>query len=270
MSLLLRVSLSPSMRRQAAGFALCLCISMQAAGGEPAPLRIGVPYLPPPANVPAARLYTQEGFELDLAAEIGRRAGRQIALIDVGRGGAAALASGRVHALVIRVKENDGGFAAMEVLPAGYESGLSVAMRSDTDIRSWDKLAGRTVCVAAPNEDAQRLARSMGAKLALQPVPALSLMRVRTGECDAAIHDAEMLKNLFGDPEWTKFSATLPTRDKTRLAVVLPRASGPAFDAVRSALRSGVERAFWREALQEWAKNVALEVYLDQDGPDCH
>ena len=241
------------------------------ASSEPTPLRIGVSYVPPPADIPAARLYTQEGFDLDLAGEIGRRLGRKVTLVGIGHEGAAeAVTSGRLDALIVRLAEDDTEFASLDVVPSGYTSSLSVSMRIDTDVSGWDKLAGRTVCVSAANQDAQLLARSLGAKLAVQPAPALSLMRVRTGECDAALHDEETLRSLLGDPEWKKFSATLPAQAPTRLAVVLPKAGGPQIDAIRSAIPNGSDRRFWNERLAQWAKDVALEVYLDQDAPDCH
>ncbi|MFK8252099.1 hypothetical protein [Ancylobacter terrae] len=45
-----------------------------------APLRIGVTHLPAKADVPAARVYTEDGFDLDLAAELdaNRKAGATI------------------------------------------------------------------------------------------------------------------------------------------------------------------------------------------------
>ena len=253
----------------AALLGMVLCVTTP-AWSEPAPLRIGISYVPAKADVPAARLYTQEGFDMDLATEISRRLGRKVALVDTGHEGATeALLSGRVDALVVRLPVGE-SLSNLDAVPSGYASGLSVAMRTDSTISNWEQLAGRTVCVAATNQGAQLLARSLGAKVAVQPVPALSLMRVRTGECDAALHDEATLTSLLGDPEWTKFSATLPARQHTYLAVVLPKAGGPQADAIRAAIPAGEDRRFWNDRVAQWAKDVALEVYLDQDAPDCH
>jgi polar amino acid transport system substrate-binding protein len=238
---------------------------------EPVALRIGVPYVPVPTNTPEARLYTEEGFELDLAAEIGKRLGKKVELVEVAdEMGAATLDAGRIDALFARIGNENPHLAAVQIVPAGYASGLSVAMRSDTNVRSWQDLAGRTVCVSQGNQRAQALAQSAGAKLVVQRVPALSLVGVRTGECDAAIHDALLLERLFADEQWKKFSATLPAKEPTRLVVLLPRAQGGLFDRVRGAVEEMADTNEWTARRNNWVTTVAFEVYLDQDAPDCH
>ncbi len=274
-----RPSLHIPFLRAACLWALVASASLAAVGmvasATPAPtpstpLRIGVTHLPAKADVPAARVYTEDSFDLDLAAEIGRRLGRPVVLVDTGHEEAPdTLIGGRVDALVLRLPEGTTDLPALDVLPAGYSSSLTVAMRTDTSVRRWEDLAGRTVCVAQANQQAQLLARSLGATVVVQPVPALSLMRVRTGECDAALHDETTLTALFADPEWKKFSATLPPRDATELAVVLPRTGGPEAEALRAAIPTG-DHPFWEARVAQWARDVALEVYLDQDAPDCH
>ena len=238
---------------------------------KPTAVRIGVTYVAPVPATPAARLYTEEGFEAELAAEIGKRLGRPVEIIDVGEdSGVLGLGTGRLDAVITRVSDDDGRFASAEILATGYASGLSVAMRSDTLIRDWRDLAGRTVCVSAANRHAQALAHAAGAKVLVQPVPALSLMRVRTGECDAALHDEFVLGRLFGDKEWRKFSTTLPAREASRLVVVLPREWNPLADQIRQIVASVESENGWAARAQRWASNVAFEIYLDQDGPDCH
>ncbi|GLK83906.1 substrate-binding protein [Ancylobacter defluvii] len=253
---------------------MLLAASAVAGSAAPAPLRIGVAHVPPKADVPAARLYTQDGFDLELAAEIGRRLGRKVELVDIGDQAAEALAAGRID---LAVAPQDGALpSGVELLPSGYQSGLSVAMRTDTDIRSWEGLAGRKVCVVASNDRARRLVRAVGGQEVVQPVPALALMQVRTGECDAAIHDEVVLRRLFGEAEWKKFSATLPARDSTPLVVALPAdgtrpgSQAPPAEALRSTLAALADSRFWDRKTGEWATNVALEVYLEQDAPDCH
>ena len=238
---------------------------------EPPIIRIGVPYVPVPTSSPEARLYTEEGFELDLAAEIGKRLGKKVELVEVeDETGATALDAGRVDALFARISDEDLRFAGVEVVPAGYASGVTVAMRSDTSIRSWQDLAGKTVCAAQANRQAQRLAEAAGARLLVRRVPALSLVGVRTGECDAAIHDALLLDRLFTDEQWKKFSATLPAKNPTRLVVLLPRAQGRLFDRVRAAVEEMADADEWTARRNNWVTTVAFEVYLDQDAPDCH
>lgn len=261
------MTVATGLRRCTAALALLAGAGLPAAWGEPAPLRIGVAHVPAEVDVPAARLYTQDGFELDLAAEIGRRLGRKVELVAVGEDPAPALAAGRVDLAIGRQEADTPG---IERVPSGYESGLTVAMRADTAIRGWDDLAGRTVCVVASNDAARRLVREQGGREVVEAVPALTLMKLRTGECDAALHDAAVLGRLFGEAEWKKFSATLPARHPTRLAVALPATGGLPAGELRTTLAVLADSPFWDARTAEWAKNVALEVYLEQDAPDCH
>lgn len=250
---------------------MALGVAGSARAVEPLTLRIGVPHVSPPPDLPAARLYTEDGFETEFATEMGRRLGRKVTLVAVeAEAAVVALAEGRIDALVERQAKGPLATGDLEVIASGYESGLSVAMRSDTDIRSWEALAGRTVCVVASNARARRLVHALGAREIIEPVPALTLMRVRTGDCDAALHDEAVLRRLFGEKEWTKFSATLTPRDSSRLVVILPGAAEPRAATLRQTVAALSEPEAWRKRIDQWAQNVALEVYLEQDAPDCH
>ncbi|MEZ2410379.1 transporter substrate-binding domain-containing protein [Bosea sp. RCC_152_1] len=229
-------------------------------------LRIGVPYLPPVSKSIEARLYTEESFELDLAREVGARLARPVELVRLGEEETgAALASGRVALVLTR-----GATPAGTGLSTGFSSGLAASMRSDTSIRRWEDLAGKTVCISEANEPARKLAEGYGAAVRAERAPARSLMRVRTGECDAAIHDEELLRRLFSRKEWQKFSATLPAAPATELRAVLPAAASPLNDELARAIATLGVPAEWKRREERWVANVAFEVYLEQEAPDCH
>lgn len=252
--------------RTAVRAAALAVLAAQAAAAAPAPLRIGVAALPPESPTPAARLYTDEGFERDLARGIGRALGREVILVEA-PDAAAALAADRVDLALARLPE--GAQAGAEAVETGYGSALGLSMRTDTDIRDWGDLAGRTLCLSAENAEARRLAEAAGARVRAEGSPARSLMRVRTGECDAALHDAALLAALFEREGWGKFSAGLPPRAPSRLVALL--GPDPALAAeVRAAAAELGAPAAWEERRRRWARNVAFEVFLDQDAPDCH
>lgn len=250
-----------------------------AAGDGTVPLRVGVAFVPPPYTTTDVRLYTEEGFDLDLARALGQRLGRPVALIEVpvGQGWAAALRSGAVDLVVARVAPDDPLYDAAVVRTAtvrktGFASGAAVAMRTDTTIRHWDDLRGRTVCLSEADRRARAIATGLGARLRVERAPARSLMLVRTGGCDVALHDAALLAELFERPAWRKFSTTLPARTPTDLVVALPEpAPDPDLAARVAAALDGIGTdAAWAERRRRWAANVALEVQLDQEAPDCH
>src|SRR3546814_5705323 len=79
-----------------------------------------------------------------------------------------------------------------------------------SDIKSWQQLKGRTVCLSEGGRYVGALTRQYGAVEIVFKAPADSLLALRTGGCDAAVHDDVMLKELLKLPEWKKFSASLP------------------------------------------------------------
>ncbi|MGI2033916.1 hypothetical protein ACRQ1B_16100 [Rhizobium panacihumi] len=233
-------------------------------------LKIGVSYVPPEPRITDTRLYTEEGFELDLGRDIGKSLQREVVFIQVADGDRQkALVEGVVDLTIgseVGSRAQDG-----RTFLAGASAGLSVAMRSDTAIRQWSDLRGKTVCIAQANERSRKLARDLGAKVREERAPARSLMWVRTGDCDAAIHEKPVLDRLFSEKNWQKFSATLPPEAPASLTVnVAPQVPEALAGAVGQAVSGFNTKEGWHTRIGRWAANVAFEVYLDQEAPDCH
>lgn len=235
-----------------------------------APLRIGVDWLPPP-DTPDMRLYMEEGFELDLAAEIARGLGGELKLSLVAPGDAArALAAREVELVLARAAADDPLRRTALIVETGFQSGLSLAMRSDRPLGSWSELRGRVVCASEANRHARDLAERLGARVEVLRAPAPALMHVRTGDCDAAIHDRALLDPLFARMSWQKFSATLPPVEPTALVVAVAPGDAALAEAVRAVLAPGTTRERWRQREEKWAATVSFEVYRDQVAADCH
>ncbi len=235
-----------------------------------APLTVGVTFLPPP-DTPESRLYQEEGFELELAAELSHVLGVDVKPVLVApEEQARALAEGRVNALIIRIDRTDTLPDGAHVLPSGLSSGLSAVMRSDTGIRRWEDLKGRTVCVSQAHVQAQKLARKLGASVRTYRAPAPALIGARTGECDAALHDHASIAPLFQKREWQRFNATLPETTPVPLAVVVAQDKPALARQLRRALSQTQLAATWPQRQKRWAGTVAFEVYRDQVAGDCH
>lgn len=233
-------------------------------------LRIGVL----PSAMPlhsATRAYTEEGHELALARALGEHLGAapQFAAL-APEAFAGALARGQVDAILVRGPVHYAARAGLQVLPTGYRSGTAAAMRSDQPLRRWEALRGKTVCVSRANLGAQALAQRAGARLQLFDAPAQALVQVRTGACDAALHDEAQLQALFQRREWHKFSATLPAAAPAELLLLASAARPHALQALQQAVAAERRAPAWQERNTRWAANVAYEAYFDQIGPDCH
>lgn len=155
-------------------------------------------------------------------------------------------------------------------IPVGYSVAQMAIMRSDTAIKHWEQLKGRTVCISEGGHDVGTLAAKYGAIEQIYKAPADALIAVRTGVCDAAVHDSAMLEELIKLPEWKKFSARLPATARSTLAFVVPTNDGKTIAALRQAANAWIAAGYTDTLVKKAVQAIAFEVYLDQDVPDCH
>ncbi len=234
------------------------------------PLKIGLAYIPPDKD-PGDRIYVEEGFEAQLAQEIGDRLGASIELVPVQASQyESALSDGRIDAVIARLHDNDPLHRTARVMRTGYASGLSPVARSDRPLKSWKDLAGQIVCITEANDPARRIAESVGSTVQTLRAPAQALMLVRTGECDAAIHDQAVLNILFAKLSWHKFSATLPPVETTSLVVAVAAHREALAQELSRAISDISSQDIWQKRRERWASLVAFEVYRDQVAVDCH
>jgi polar amino acid transport system substrate-binding protein len=241
-------------------------------------LRIGQDYVPP-AYTAGAKFRTPEGVDVILAEDIAKRL--KLTLDSVRNAGNSgdgkavqALKGARPDIALVTVDENlarSGAAADGSVLiPTGYSAGAMAIMRTDTDIRKWEQLKGRTVCLSEGGSYVGQIAARYGAVEKVMRAPADSLLAVRIGQCDAAVHDDTMLKELLKLPEWKKFSAQLPPQSRSTLMIRIPATDSTAIAYFRQAVVEWSRGDFWAALKKKWTNTVAFEVYLDQNVPDCH
>lgn len=261
----------------ALAFALGLAASQPSAAasaaegaGPHAAAAIGVHYIPP-ALKPGASPRTPEGVEwaiLERMHDQERGAVRPVGLSPDQAGN--VVRTGGVALALAALPANAGlAWGGARVVPLGYNFGAMAIMRSDTDITRWEQLRGRKVCVAQGGWFAGSITSRFGAVEVAHPSPADALIGLRVGDCDAAVHDSQLLEELVKFPEWKKFSARLPVIDERQLAFLVAETPSPAYELARRTARQWRGSAFPR-LVRQMAQNIAFEVYLDQDVPDCH
>jgi polar amino acid transport system substrate-binding protein len=230
-------------------------------------LRLGVDYVAPAIALSDYETRWPEGFEAKIAGELGAALKMRTELVAVRpEERVAALATHSVDLLLVPLAGSGNLGPQVETVDTGYRTRLTALLRSDTAITSWTALSGRVVCVADGNAGARALAERQGAFVRVLKAPAKSLAQTRTGDCDAAIHDEAVLRELVKQPNWEKFSATLAPSDPYRLVFAV--SAGDRSSA--KALKAIAHDWNWPAWQQKWAAEVAFEVYLEQDAPDCH
>ena len=253
--------------------AVFAAIESRAASSVPLPvtvLRIAMA----PTTLPVStgeRDYTNGGFEAVYAQALAKHLGVEARLVPLPHGAQAeALRQGEVDLVLTRPGAAATPQDGLRALDTGYRSGLSVAMRSDTDVRAWKDLAGLVVCTTAENLRAHEQAAQVKGRLKVFDAPAQALVQVRTGACAAAILDRSQLEPLLAQKEWLKFSATLPATRDSPLEAWLDEGRVGLAAPIRTAMQAIGTTGHWAQRRQKWAANVAFEVYFDQTGPDCH
>jgi len=167
-------------------------------------------------------------------------------------------------------KGNALDFPSMTAIATGQVTRPMAIMRTDTDIKSWQQLKGRTVCVAEDGRYVGRIAHQFGAVEQVYRAPADSLLALRIGECDAAVHDDTLLKALLRFPEWNKFSASLPPGEASVQYFLVPADRQELANRIRNLVAGWKSGGYYGKLIAKMTQDIAFEVYLDQTVPDCH
>jgi polar amino acid transport system substrate-binding protein len=214
---------------------------------------------------------TPEGMETALVEDLAARLKTEPAFMALApQGHAEALKSGKADVVLTILGDTDLPTPTATIIPTGYASSAMAIMRADTDIKSWDQLKGRTVCVSEDSRFAGSITARHGAVEKRYRAPADSLLALRTGACDAAVHDSGLLKELIKLPEWKKFSATLPALADKRLVFVIPASDAKTAQVVQRVAMQWRREGRLAQLTTKKVRTIAFEVYLDQDVPDCH
>lgn len=245
------------------------------ASGEADPItsaaeaRIGVSYMPPPF-VGGAKVRTPESTDTLLAESLSEQLKLRPGLVPVGTADPSSALHAQSLDLLLMALPKGAIVQGAQIIPTGHRLKRMAIMRSDTDIKSWEQLKGRTVCVAEGGLYTGTIAPQFGAVEIVYPAPADALLALRVGECDATVHEASLLTALLKFPEWKKFSATLRPTDALEQVLVLPVSRKDLEPAVRRVVKSWRSSDHIDNLVARMAQDIAFEVYLDQTVPDCH
>lgn len=240
------------------------------AASEVAPLAVALSYVPPPF-VGGSKVRTPESTATLLVEEVAKELNRRPNLVELDAT-AASLPAADVDFAVVDLPRED--VKALEqgltAIATGQVTRPMAIMRTDTDIKSWKQLKGRTVCVSEDGRYVGRIAQQYGAIEQIYRAPADSLLALRIGECDAAVHDDILLKALLRFPEWKKFSASLTPGEPAAQYFLVPGNKPQLVKALEDKVKHWKAQGHYRKLMAVMTRDIAFEVYLDQEVPDCH
>ncbi|EJN09600.1 transporter substrate-binding domain-containing protein [Herbaspirillum sp. YR522] len=252
---------------------LLMCAATAGAGvlddaRQAGALRVGLDYVPP-VYKGGMKFRTPERIDTVLAEDLAGQFKLKPDLVGNGPDAARSFRGARADVVLTLAGDGEAPTADTVVIPTGYSAGGMAIMRTDTTIKKWEDLKGRTVCMSEGGPYVGSLASRYGAVEKVMRAPADALLAVRVGECDAAVHDDAMMKTLLKLPEWKKFSAQLAPTGRRQLVLKVRGADAADLAALRQAAARWSDD-YWAGVKKKWANDVAFEVYLDQNVPDCH
>lgn len=251
-------------RRRIAGCVLGIGLGTLGLSAGAAAAAVGVAQVPA-ASVPGAKVRTPARIEVLAARQAVGATGDVQAVADPGRAWA-LLDQGGIDGW-LGVADPAALGPAVQASDLHYSLSPLAILRTDTDIHDWRALSGRTVCLAADGRYVGEISARYGAIEQVYPSVTDALLGVRTGACDAMVHDQAFLEALLKFPEWKKFSVRLePYRQVSLLRVVARQAPEKALASVLKATSPSSLAALTARQ----ARDIAFEVYLDQVVPDCH
>lgn len=153
----------------------------------------------------------------------------------------------------------------LEINKLDWAANPVLIMRTDTDIKNWQAIEKRSICISKDSRYIGELESLYGAIEYIYPTVTDALLALRIGECDASLQEEEFVNELLSYPEWQKFSARLQPYKYVNL-VELQLAD----DVAGQQLLKLLDSAQLKSLVESQAKDIAFEVYLDQTVPDCH
>ncbi|UYO95219.1 transporter substrate-binding domain-containing protein [Pollutimonas sp. M17] len=241
-------------------------------GGAAKSLVVGMHYVVPPF-VGGSKVRTPEAIDTALAEDLAAKLDADLRTVPMavpGSGNQAGRLALKADVALAAIGPGQVPPPSFTAVPTGYTARPMAIMRTDTDIKAWDQLKGRTVCLSEGGLYVGDMARRYGAIEIIFKAPADSLLALRTGGCDAAVHDDVMLKELLKLPEWKKFSASLPPGPAAPLAFIVPEDDAATVSLLKKLVLEWKRKKHLADLTRTRVRDIAFEVYLDQVVADCH
>lgn len=244
-------------------------VASESDGERAGELVVGVRHVVPPF-VAGSKVRTPENIETLLVDEVAKSMQRTPRYIAADASSSSVSPETFDFVVADLPKGSPPVFPSMTAIATGQVTRPMAIMRTDTDIKSWTQLKGRTVCLAEDGKYVGKIAQQYGAIEQVYRAPADSLLALRIGECDAAVHDDTMLTALLRFPEWKKFSASLPPGNASAQYFLVPAQRKELANRLRILVAGWQSKGYYGKLIADMTHDIAFEVYLDQTVPDCH
>jgi polar amino acid transport system substrate-binding protein len=178
-------------------------------------LVIGIILSGPPFGYIDPATQAQKGFNLDLAKALAEGLGVKLETVTVTPPNRVQfLQQGKVDALIANMQYTDERAKILDYVPTPYDrSGGAGLGRVDGPIKDWKDVKGRAVCISQGSNYAKPLQEELGADVKGLPSQPDSVLALKGGNCDLAVHVGATLRLMLEDhpDEWKGYGIVIPT-----------------------------------------------------------
>lgn len=157
----------------------------------------------------------QKGFNLDIAKGLADDLGVKLETVTVTPPNRVQfLQQGKVDILIANMQYTEERAKVLGYVPTPYDrAGGAAVGRKDSGLKDWADLKGKTACVSQGSNYTQPLIEQYGAEVKALPSQPESLLALKGGNCDVAVHVGATVGLLLQDrpEEWKNYAILFPT-----------------------------------------------------------
>lgn len=178
-------------------------------------LTVGVILSGAPFGYIDPKTQSQKGFNLDIAQGLADDLGVKLETVTVTPPNRVQfLQQGKVDILIANMQYTEERAKVLDFVPTPYDrAGGAAVGRKDSGLKDWSDLKGKSACVSQGSNYTQPLIEQYGAQVKALPSQPESLLALRGGNCDVAVHVGATVGLLLQDraEEWKDYAILFPT-----------------------------------------------------------
>ena len=151
------------------------------------------------------------GFEPDLAADVAKRLGVKLELVPVVASNRIQfLQQGKIDLMIATMSDTPERAKIVDIVhPDYYASGTNVMAKKSENLKSWEQLKGKKVCLIQGSFYNKELQEKYGIEGVAFPGTAEAYSALRNGNCVAFAYDDTAIQGELQKPEWKDYDMPL-------------------------------------------------------------
>jgi polar amino acid transport system substrate-binding protein len=195
------------------------------------------------------------GFEPDLAADVAKRLGVKLELTPVVASNRIQfLQQGKIDLMIATMSDTPERRKTVDIVdPDYYASGTNVMAKKSENLKSWDQLKGKKVCLIQGAFYNKELQEKYGVEGVAFPGTAEAYSALRNGNCVAFAYDDTAIVGELQKPEWSDYDMPLDS--------ILPQPWGLAVKTGEKGLAD-----FMSKTIADWHKTGFIQQLEKKHG----